>query len=93
MGEVTGSVSLLEISGDYLEGGGQILRTAVSLSCILNRPVRVFNIRAKRPNPGLSAAPLYPKNPRRFICRPNPGDRAGFKRDIFFSPPEIYCGK
>ncbi|MCM8801038.1 MAG: RNA 3'-terminal phosphate cyclase [Candidatus Omnitrophica bacterium] len=47
--------SLLEIAGDYLEGGGQILRTALALSCILQRPVRIYNIRAKRPNPGLQA--------------------------------------
>lgn len=47
--------SLLEIPGDHLEGGGQILRTALALSCILQRPVRIYNIRAKRPNPGLQA--------------------------------------
>jgi len=45
----------IEISGDYLEGGGQILRTSLALSCILKRPVRMYNIRAKRANPGLQA--------------------------------------
>lgn len=50
---------MIEIPGDYLEGGGQILRTAVSLSCILNQPVRVFNIRAKRPKPGLKHQHLH----------------------------------
>ncbi len=44
---------LLDIDGDYLEGGGQILRTASSLSVITKRPIRVFNIRQKRPKPGL----------------------------------------
>lgn len=37
-----------------MEGGGQILRTALSLSVITQRSVRIFNIRAKRPNPGLA---------------------------------------
>jgi len=33
--------------------GGQILRNAISLSCILCQPISVCNIRAKRDNPGL----------------------------------------
>jgi RNA 3'-terminal phosphate cyclase (GTP) len=44
---------MLDIPGDYLEGGGQILRTATAFSCISHQPIRVFNIRAKRPKPGL----------------------------------------
>lgn len=44
---------MLYIPGDYLEGGGQILRTATALSCISHQPIRVSNIRAKRPKPGL----------------------------------------
>jgi RNA 3'-phosphate cyclase len=44
---------MIIIDGSYGEGGGQILRTSLSLSVILNRPVKIINIRAKRPNPGL----------------------------------------
>ncbi|MGH7363790.1 MAG: RNA 3'-terminal phosphate cyclase, partial [Candidatus Methylomirabilales bacterium] len=36
------------IDGAYGEGGGQILRTALSLSALLTRPVRIENIRAGR---------------------------------------------
>jgi RNA 3'-terminal phosphate cyclase (ATP) len=43
----------VRIDGSEGEGGGQILRTAVSLSAITGTPVEVANIRAKRPNPGL----------------------------------------
>lgn len=43
----------MRIDGSEGEGGGQILRTAVSLSAITGTPVEVVNIRAKRPNPGL----------------------------------------
>ncbi|MGB9718124.1 MAG: RNA 3'-terminal phosphate cyclase [Thermoproteota archaeon] len=46
-------VETLEIDGSMGEGGGQVLRTAVALSALLRRPIRVFNIRARRSNPGL----------------------------------------
>ncbi|WP_048058114.1 RNA 3'-terminal phosphate cyclase [Methanothermococcus okinawensis] len=42
------------IDGSYLEGGGQIVRTAVSLSAITQKPVRIINIRKKRKNRGLA---------------------------------------
>jgi len=47
------SQSMIEIDGSHGEGGGQIIRTAVSLSSLTLQPVRIINIRAGRPNPGL----------------------------------------
>ncbi len=44
---------MLTIDGSTGEGGGQILRTSLSLSMITGRPVRIESIRAKRPKPGL----------------------------------------
>ncbi len=44
---------MLEVDGSIGEGGGQILRTAVAVSLILGEPVRVYNIRANRRNPGI----------------------------------------
>jgi RNA 3'-terminal phosphate cyclase (ATP) len=44
---------VLQIDGNYGEGGGQILRTTLSLSCILERPVEIINIRKGRRIPGL----------------------------------------
>jgi RNA 3'-terminal phosphate cyclase (GTP) len=49
----------IEIDGSYGEGGGQILRTSVALSVITGRPLRVFNIRANRPSPGLRPQHLH----------------------------------
>ena len=46
-------MEFLEIDGSFGEGGGQIVRTAITLSCILHKPVIVKNIRKGRKNPGL----------------------------------------
>jgi RNA 3'-terminal phosphate cyclase (ATP) len=44
---------VLIIDGSQGEGGGQILRTALSLSIVATRAFRLVNIRARRRNPGL----------------------------------------
>jgi RNA 3'-terminal phosphate cyclase (ATP) len=44
---------MIVIDGSEGEGGGQVLRTALSLSLITGRPFRIENIRANRPRPGL----------------------------------------
>jgi len=49
---------LIIIDGSYGEGGGQVLRTSLSLSALLGEAVRIENIRAKRPKPGLQAQHL-----------------------------------
>jgi RNA 3'-terminal phosphate cyclase (ATP) len=43
----------LTLDGSHGEGGGQILRTALSLAVATNRPVTIMNVRAGRPRPGL----------------------------------------
>lgn len=44
---------MLIVDGSFGEGGGQILRTSLTLALCLNRPVRIENIRAGRKKPGL----------------------------------------
>src|ERR1700721_3954168 len=44
---------LIRIDGTYGQGGGQILRTSLSLSLVTGKPFRIENIRANRQKPGL----------------------------------------
>ncbi len=44
---------MVKIDGSYGEGGGQILRTTLSLAAVLKKEVQVYNIRRGRKVPGL----------------------------------------
>jgi RNA 3'-terminal phosphate cyclase (ATP) len=56
------------IDGAHGEGGGQILRTALSLSAITRRPLRIECIRALRRNPGLAAQHLTAVRAAAALC-------------------------
>ena len=49
----TVSSRLVTLDGSKGEGGGQILRTALTLSLLTGRPFRILRIRANRDKPGL----------------------------------------
>ena len=49
---------VVAIDGAFGEGGGQIIRTSVSLAAITGRAVEIVNIRARRSKPGLQAQHL-----------------------------------
>ena len=44
----------IEINGEHGEGGGQIIRSAITLSCITKKPVHIVNIRKNRKVAGLN---------------------------------------
>ncbi len=83
---------MLEIDGSMGEGGGQILRSALSLSVILGEPVRITRIRAKRPNPGLKPQHLTSVKALAEIGNAEArGARIGSK-EIVFIPSGIHGG-
>jgi RNA 3'-terminal phosphate cyclase (ATP) len=46
-------MEFLKINGAHGEGGGQIIRSAIALSCITKKPIHLENIRKNRKTPGL----------------------------------------
>ena len=46
-------MELTKIDGAFGEGGGQIVRSAVTLSCLTQKPIEIVNIRKNRKVPGL----------------------------------------
>jgi len=59
---------LIVIDGSYGEGGGQIVRTTLSLATLLGTPVRITNVRAGRPRPGLQAQHLTAVQMAAQVC-------------------------
>ena len=64
-------MDFLEIDGSFGEGGGQIVRTAITLSCILNKPIIIKNIRQNRKNPGLKPQHFTALKILKKICNAN----------------------
>jgi RNA 3'-terminal phosphate cyclase (ATP) len=60
---------MLEVDGSRGEGGGQVLRTALALAAIRGEPLRIRNIRARRPKPGLRAQHLAAAQALAEICQ------------------------
>ena len=49
---------MIRIDGAAGEGGGQVLRSALTLSLLTRKPFEIDNVRARRKKPGLMAQHL-----------------------------------
>ena len=84
---------LITIDGTQGEGGGQILRTSLSLSAITQTPFRMVNVRARREVPGLKRQHLTCVRAVAEVCGAQvEGDEVG-SLALSFSPDPIRGGE
>ena len=83
---------MIEIDGSCGEGGGQILRSSLSLSALTGREMRVTNIRAKRRKPGLMRQHLTCV---KAVAEISGGSTCGAEissQELVFSPGKLRAG-
>ncbi|WP_437286301.1 RNA 3'-terminal phosphate cyclase [Sorangium sp. So ce406] len=84
---------MLTIDGSVGEGGGQILRTTLSLSLITQTPVRITSIRKGRARPGLMRQHLTSVQAAAQIGRAEVSGAAIGSQEIVFRPSAIAPGE
>jgi len=81
------------IDGSVGEGGGQILRTSLTLSLLTKKALRIYNIRSKRSSPGLKQQHLTALKAAAEISNAQvEGDFPG-SQEVLFVPGEVKPGK
>lgn len=85
-------VKTIKLDGAMGEGGGQILRTSITLSMLKQVKVEIFNIRAKRRKPGLLRQHLTCVRAAKAICNATvEGDELG-SQTVSFTPGKVKGG-
>ena len=82
----------IEIDGSQGEGGGQVLRTSLTLSAVTGRPVRIEKIRAGREKPGLKRQHLTCVKAVAEICGAKVSEVEVGSSELEFVPGEIKGG-
>lgn len=82
----------MTIDGSIGEGGGQILRTSLSLAAITGTEIQIEKIRAKRDKPGLKRQHLTCINAVAEICGAKVSDVTVGSRELEFAPNAIKAG-
>ena len=80
------------IDGSMGEGGGQVLRTSLALSCITGKGLHIENIRAARRNPGLAKQHLSCVQAASQICSGQCQGAVQRSKTLDFQPGLVHSG-
>lgn len=80
---------MIEIDGSFGSGGGQVLRTAISLSAVTQKSCHISNIRQGRPQPGLAPQHLVGVRTLTQLCGGGVEKDQLRSKEIYFYPGEI----
>lgn len=83
----------MQVDGSYGEGGGQILRTAVAFSALTKKPVKITNIRANRPNPGIKPQHYVAIKSIKELCNAETEELEIGSSNLKFMPGDIKGGE
>jgi RNA 3'-terminal phosphate cyclase (ATP) len=83
---------MLHLDGAYGEGGGQLVRTSLSLAVLLEEPVRITDIRAGRAKPGLRPQHLTGVRALAHISRAEVEGASLGSQELTFRPRTIQGG-
>jgi len=83
---------MIELDGSEGEGGGQTVRTALSLSVLTGQPFHIVDIRAGRPDPGLKPQHLAGVRLMQKLCSARVEGDAVASRELTFVPGSFTGG-
>lgn len=83
---------MIEIDGSQGEGGGQILRTSLSLAACFGKPVHIRHIRHGRKKPGLMRQHLACVNAIAKVCNASVKGASIGSKAVEFVPAAIQAG-
>lgn len=83
---------MIHIDGSQGEGGGQVLRSALSLAVITGKKVRIDGIRARRPKPGLMAQHLQAVQSAAAISKAQVDGAKLGSTTLTFEPQGLFSG-